>query len=120
MSARGQPAPRRRDPAPLFVDAFALAEWLLGRLGADERVLARSLAEHALALLSAIVLALRGRRREEQLDDADERLLVLRTQLRLAAALAMLSEDQLLHALALADRVGRQLGGWQKQLDGAS
>jgi hypothetical protein len=117
MTAR--PA-RRRDPAPLFVDALALAEWLLGRLGADDRTLARSICTHALVLLSSIVLALRGRRRDEQLDNADEQLLVLRTELRLAVALALLTEDQLLHALQLADRIGRQLGGWQRQLDGAS
>jgi hypothetical protein len=119
MAPASKPA-ARRDPAPLFVDAFSLAEWLLGRVGVDDRALPRSIAAHALAILSAIVLALRGRRRDEQLDDADEHLLVLRTELRLAVALGVLTEEQLVHAMQLVDRVGRQLGGWQRQLYGAS
>jgi len=109
---------QRRDPAPLFVDAYALCEWTLGRFGSDDRVLPRRVSEQVLAILGAVVLALKGRRREDQLDEADERLLVLRTQLRMAASLDIVTEPQLLHALKLADRIGRQLGGWQKQLEG--
>lgn len=30
----------RGDPAPIYADAFALCEWLLGRLDGDSRVLA--------------------------------------------------------------------------------
>lgn len=51
--------------------------------------------------------------RELYLEDADERLLVLRVHLRLAAAAGYLREEQILHSLTLADRVGRQLGGWK-------
>jgi hypothetical protein len=34
--------------------------------------------------------------------------------LRLAGAIEILDEQQVLFALAYADRIGRQLGGWQR------
>ena len=102
--------------APLYVDAFDLCEWLLGRFGDDGRVLPRVLCEHALALLGAITLALKDRRREEQIEAADAYLIRLRTELRLAATLGYLSDAQLLHALERAEVIGRQLGGWLRSL----
>jgi hypothetical protein len=77
--------------APLFVDAFDLCEWLLGRFGDDNRILPRRLCGHALQLLEVLTLALKGRRREEHLQIADERLILVRIHLRLAAAAAYLS-----------------------------
>jgi hypothetical protein len=69
-----------------------------------------------LALLEAVTLALQGRRRDEQVERADEELLTLRTQLRLAAAVGCLTDSQMIQALERADSIGRQLGGWQKAL----
>ncbi len=103
-------------PAPLYVDAFALCEWLLGHFGDDPRILPRTLCSSALALLEAVTLALKRRRRAEQLEVADERLIALRTQLRLAAAVGSLNESQLVHALERADAIGRQIGGWLRSL----
>lgn len=108
---------RERSPAPLYTDAFALCEWLLGRLGDDPRVLPRILCETALALLEAVLLALKGRDRDERLLAADERVLALRTHLRLAAAAGYLTESQTLFALERADAVGRQIGGWLRALE---
>ena len=102
--------------APVFVDTFDLCQWLLGRLATDRRPLALALARTALALLEAVTLAVKDRRREERIEWADERLQVLRVQLRLAGELALLSESQMLFALEMADRIGRQLGGWWKSL----
>ncbi len=107
---------RQRGPAPLYVDTFALCEWLLGRFGEDARALPRAICEGGLALLDAVTLALKGRRRDEQVEIADERLISLRTRLRLAAAAGYLSESQMIHALDRADSIGRQLGGWMRSL----
>lgn len=103
----------RHEPAPIFADVFALAAWITERLDARPEGLPRELCQAARRLLADITLALKGRQRELYLDDADERLVILRVQLRLAAAAGYLREEQILHALALADRVGRQLGGWK-------
>lgn len=103
-------------PAPLYADTFALCEWLVGRLGDDGRVLARTVCQTALRLLEAVALALKGRAREAHLDLADERLIALRVHLRLAGAAGYLSEEQMVHALAGADLIGRQLGGWRRSL----
>ncbi len=108
-----------KDPAPLFSDTFALCEWLLGKLDHDQSTLARALCNNALRLLTAITLALKDRLREERIDEADERLIALRLQLRLAASTGLLNEQQALFALESADRIGRQLGGWQRFLDEA-
>ncbi len=107
---------RQRGPAPLYVDTFALCEWLLGRFGEDSRVLPAAICDEALKLLEAVTLALKGRRRDEQVEIADERLIGLRTRLRLAAAAGYLSESQMIHALDRADSIGRQLGGWMRSL----
>ncbi len=105
--------------APLFTDAFALCEWLLGHLDEEPGVLAPALCRNALSLLEAITLALKGQLREERLIEADERLVALRVQLRLAAGTGRLSERQALYALEIADRIGRQVGGWRRALERA-
>jgi len=105
--------------APLFADTFALCEWLLGHLDDDAGVLATALCRNALALLEAVTLALKGQMREERLLEADERLVALRVQLRLAGALGRLSDRQLLFALERADGIGRQIGGWRRALERA-
>ncbi len=106
----------KRTPAPLYTDTFALCEWLLNHFGDDTRILPQTLCTQALRLLEAVTLALKGRRRDEQVDIADECLIRLRTQLRLAAATGYLSEAQMLHALERAEVIGRQIGGWMRAL----
>ena len=102
------------NPAPIFTDTFALCEWLLQRLDREQGVLARTICNTAVQFLEVITFALRDRRRDERLDEADERLIALRMRLRLAGAIGLLDEQQVLFALAYADRIGRQLGGWQR------
>ena len=106
----------KADRAPLYTDAFALCQWLLGRFGDDDRVLARAICQRGLTLLDAITLALRGRHRDHCIDAADEQLIGLRNELRLAAAAGYLSESQAVHVLDRADAIGRQLGGWVRAL----
>ncbi len=102
--------------APLYVDTSRLCAWLLERLGGCEDVLARRLCSTALDLLEHLTLALKNRGREERIDGADEDLIVLRVELRLAGNLDLLTERQVLFALELADGIGRQLGGWRRSL----
>ena len=103
--------------APLFTDTFQLCEWLLRALQRNPGPLARALCGNALRLLEAVTLALKRRRRDEALMEADEILITLRVQLRLAGTTDSLSESQVLHGLECADRIGRQLGGWMRSLE---
>lgn len=103
--------------APLYTDAFVLCDWILGHFDNAESVLEREICQTGLQLLEALTLALDGRRRELQLEIADERLIWLRTQLRLAEMRGYLNQPQLLHALKQCDSVGRQIGGWLRSLE---
>jgi hypothetical protein len=103
-------------PAPLYTDTLALCDWVLQHFGEAEDVLGRALGESALALLRAVVLALKLPQPEAQIEAADEHLIVLRTYLRLAHGRGRLDEDQLLFALERADNIGRQIGGWLRSL----
>jgi hypothetical protein len=105
--------------APLFTDTFSLCEWLLRHLDREQSSLARAVCDNALKLLEVITFALKNRLREERLDEADERLIALRMQLRLAGSIGLFNERQMLFALECSDRIGRQLGGWQRALDAA-
>jgi hypothetical protein len=100
------------------LDVLTFCEWLLEHFGDDPRVLSRTLCESGLQLLEAITLALKGRRLDEQLELADERLIALRTLLRLAGNIRYLTDSQMLYALEQADVIGRQLGGWIKKAQG--
>ncbi len=106
----------RRDPAPIYVDAYDLSRWILEKLDGSSGALEQRLAKNALDLLDSLVLALKDRRREEMLERADEVLVLLRIHLRLAADSGLLDEQQMLFALERADAIGRQLGGWLKGL----
>jgi hypothetical protein len=103
--------------APLYLDCFELAEWLLGRFDEQAGELPDSLCRVGLELLDAVTLALKDRDREMRLELADEALIRLRQRLRLANALDRLDEDAMLHALELCDGIGRQIGGWWRSLD---
>ena len=103
--------------APIFADTFSLCQWLLERLDGQPGVLSSAVCTNVLKLLEAIVLALKGRLRQERLEEVDERLITLRLHLRLANTTGLLNEDQFLFALQAADRIGRQLGGWQRSMN---
>jgi hypothetical protein len=105
--------------APIFADTFSLCQWLLQHFDREPSMLARRLCDNVIVLLEVITLALRDHLRDERLDEADERLIALRLHLRLASETGLLNEQQLLFALDGADRIGRQLGGWQRSLDRA-
>lgn len=103
--------------APLYTDAFHLCAWIQQRMADKGEVLPNRLCASALDLLGAVTLALNGRGREEQIEYADDCLILLRTQIRLAMHCGHLAESQMLYALERADAIGRQLGGWKKSLE---
>ena len=106
----------RSAQAPLFVDGMALARWLLGRFGGSPGQLEQQIVSVSLDLLQAITLALKDRRRDEQIELADEMLIRLRVLLRLAMDCGRLTPEQYGHVLGRVDAIGRQLGGWQRSL----
>jgi len=107
---------RKPTPAPLLVDTAALCAWLLARLGDDTRELPRIICRRAWTLHESIVLALKNRRREHHVENADEALIALRAAVRMAREADYLTRDQLVHAMEHADKIGRQLGGWLRRL----
>ena len=105
--------------APLYVDTYDLASWLLGHFNAGTDTLSRETCRFSLDLLDVVVLALKNYERWEQLEQADQILLRLRQRIRLIQTQGMLDDHQTLHALEICDRIGRQIGGWQRSLDGS-
>jgi len=106
-----------RRVAPVYRDAYALCEWLLGHWATDQRVLQQTTCEASLHLLDRLALVVRGVDRERNLESADTLLVSLRNRVRLAADLGDLTVDQALHALEGMDAIGRQIGGWLRSLD---
>lgn len=115
----------KADEAPLYVHAYDLAVWVFERAARFPRnhraVLASRLEGAAFDLLEAITLALRSRaRRQARIDAADESLTRLRLASRLARDLGVLQPRQNDHLALRADEIGRMLGGWRRQVTGAS
>ncbi|MCK6528242.1 hypothetical protein L6R50_12030 [Myxococcota bacterium] len=105
--------------APLYNDAIQLARWICANLRADAPV-GRRVHHAALDLVEHVTLALHGLDREVEVDLADRAAARLRALLRLAFELDLLVEAGLLHAAAMLDRIGRQIGGWRRHLDGGN
>lgn len=95
---------------------MALSEWLLNKFDQDPGVLGPSLCRCGLLLVQAVVLALKDRDRDTQIDLADEQLIRLRVLLRLAVDTGGLSDRQYAFVLDKVDAIGRQLGGWARSL----
>lgn len=106
--------------APVLADATRLAAWLLHHVRGQHDPLPQQLGRDALVLLDHLALALRGSERPLHLAEADDGLLLLRLHLRLGGQLGLFTEEQLVYALEQADGIGRQLGAWQRSLEGVS
>jgi hypothetical protein len=100
----------------LFADTFDLGEHLLRTLARRTDPLSLAIAGHALRLLEHVTLALKNRDRAARLEAADDTLVALRVELRLALRLCALTEAEGLRALETSDRIGRQIGGWLRAL----
>jgi hypothetical protein len=103
--------------APIFTASWDLCAWILTKARAQPHdILAQELASETLRLLDTVTLALKNIDRAAALEEADLALLRIRLRLRLAVEVDWLTDRQGQFALALADDIGRQLGGWQKRL----
>ncbi len=104
--------------APLYVAAADLVRWNLERQRTwSDRFLADRLAETSCALLEAIALALTFPAiRPHQLRLADQGVVRVREQLRLATDLALLSARQRRFALGRLAELGRMIGGWRRSI----
>jgi hypothetical protein len=101
-----------KTPAPIFTATYDLASWVLQIMNDHPDHLSGDLCNRVVELLSLIAFALKGRDRSMRLDEADEILIRIRLDLRLAADLGLIEQRQALHGLEMADGIGRQLGAW--------
>ena len=106
--------------SPIFVKHYDLMAWLLPRTLAFPKsqrgVLARQLQTELFRIQNALVTAGTSDIPRSSLLEADRGLICLRTYLRLARELNLLSPGQFRHVSQLAAEVGKLLGGWQKKV----
>ncbi len=104
--------------APLYVEAFDLSIWVSERAGSwQHEPLARHASSAAIDLVTSVSLALTfPDARERHLVATDEGVVRLRTLLRMAEGLELLSKGGLRHAAARLAEIGRMVGGWRKRL----
>lgn len=104
--------------APLYTEAFDLSRWVMERTGSwPHEPLARLATRSACNLVTAVSLALTfPQGREQHLERADVGIVELRTLLRLAQSLALVSRGGLRFATARLATIGRMVGGWRKRM----
>lgn len=106
---------------PLYVDAHDLARWVISRARSwpPERQghMAPLIVAAACDLVTAVSLALTfPASRWEHVEQADRSIVRLRTLLRLARDLNLLSAGGLRFAAGRLQVIGRMIGGWKKKL----
>ena len=107
--------------APVYTRTHALCRFV-GELGVQRaqdgpQTLLRELDARSRELLCAVSLALTFPRiRPLSLHRADEQVVCLRVQARLARDLRVVSPGWVRAMLAQLDEIGRMLGGWQRSL----
>ncbi len=104
--------------APLYVEAFDLSVWVAERAGSwRHEPLARHASGAAIELVTSVSLALTfPDSRKRHLAETDEGVVRLRTVMRIAESLELLSKGGLRHAAARLAEIGRMVGGWRKRL----
>ena len=105
----------QREEAPIFIDSFELARWLLDRTHNSKGPLPEQIALGAIELVELIALALSGREKIERLHAIDDLLIQLRMRIRLSLGTGLLDERQALFAYERLDVIGNQLGGWLRR-----
>lgn len=108
--------------APLYTEANDLAAWLVARAATWQKpgasCLAPRIAGAACDLVDAVALALTFPvNRGAYLERADASIVVLRTELRLAEQLGVISGRRLRFACERLRTIGRMVGGWRKRVD---
>ena len=104
--------------APLYVETFDLSGWVIERAGSwPEKTLAQRAVEEAIGLVCSVSLALTFPvERERHLAETDRGIVRLRTVLRIAERLELLSPGGLRYAAERLSAAGRMVGGWRKRV----
>ena len=104
--------------SPIFSKTYDFVAWLIPltlKFPRQQRfVLAAALQREALQFQALLIEAAHQRQPAERLVAADAELDKLRTHLRLALDLQLISGGQYEHAARLLVEMGKLLGGWQK------
>ena len=110
--------------SPIFLKTYDLMLWLVPRTLAFPKsqrgVLARRIQQQVFALYEALVDAVGSEEPQAHLHQADMTLTKLRTYLRMARDLHLLSLRQYGHGCRLLAEVGRLLGGWIRSIEQAT
>lgn len=108
---------------PVFTRSYELALWTMRQSVRFPRIyrpsLGAALQERAIALLSHIAAAQFGSRRSESLRAAAESVDVLRVLVRLGKDLELMDAKHYVAGSRTIDEIGRMIGGWRKQFQGA-
>lgn len=111
--------------APLYIATFDLAQWVLRRVDAEEGVpptasrvcLSHRILAAVTDLVELVSLALTfPEHRDLHLRSADETVVRLRVELRLAHGLGQLPTRSHEHACRRLAEIGRMIGGWRKRV----
>lgn len=106
--------------SPIFSKTYDFVAWLIPltiKFPRQQRfVLAEVLQQEALHFQGLLIEAAHHRQPGEWLLSADAELDKLRTHLRLAKDLSLISVDQYEYAARLLIEIGRILGGWMKSV----
>ncbi len=104
--------------APLYVEAFDLTRWVTERTTTwQHQHLAQLVTSSACELVTAVSLALTfPETRTAHLEQADAGIVRLRTLLRLAQGLGLVSKGGLRYTTGRLEAIGRMVGGWRKRI----
>jgi hypothetical protein len=104
--------------SPIFARTYDFLRWLLPatiKFPRQQRfILAEALQRKGFELQEALIEAAQGSDTPAALRRADCALTALRTYLRLAQDLNLLSHNRYEHAARMLEEIGRLLGGWLK------
>ncbi len=104
--------------APVYVEAFDLGRWVIERADSwEHRPLADRATGAAVELVISVSLALTfPANRQRHLAASDEGIVRLRTVLRLAESVGLVSRGGLRAAAQQLGSIGRMVGGWRKRI----
>ena len=104
--------------SPIFSKTYDLLLWLIpatAKFPREQRfVLAQAIQQDALNFQGLLMEAVHSVQPKHKINAADAELDKLRTRLRLARDLGLISINQYQHVAAILTEIGKLLGGWKK------
>ena len=106
--------------SPIFGKTYDFVKWLIPATVKFPRqhrfVLAQALQQEALRFQGFIIEAVHSSRPIHKLNAADAELDKLRTHIRIARDLGLLSPSQYQHVAKMLTEIGKLLGGWKNSI----